>query len=137
MAGYSGSYDCTASMCLPSPYKQNPPTILMQTLQHAFRIEESERKDTLLEIVSDKYCRSIIESTIIKPKSANEIAAETKIPISTVYRRIQMLHDSKLLQTSGMISHDGKKFFLYKSKINGIQSTYDNGTIQVELILNK
>ena len=109
----------------------------MQALQPAFRIEESERKDSLLEVVSDKYCRSIIESTIHKPKSAQEISVETKIPISTVYRRIQMLHDNKLLQTSGMISHDGKKFFLYKSKIKGIQSSYDNGTVEVELILNK
>lgn len=137
MVGYCVNYDCTASMCLPTLYMQNHTTILMQALQPAFKIDEAERKDNLLEVVSDRYCRSIIESTINTPKSAQEISIETKIPISTVYRRIQTLHDNKLLHTSGMISHDGKKFFLYKSKIKGIQTIYDNGTIEVELILNK
>jgi len=109
----------------------------MQVLQHALKIEETERKDSLLEVISDKYCRTIIESTMHKPKSAMEITAETGIPISTVYRRIQTLHDSKLLSTTGNISIDGKKFFLYKSKIKGIQSTFKDGQIEVEIILNK
>jgi len=109
----------------------------MQVLQPALKIEEIERKDSLLEIISDKYCRAIIESTMQKPMSAIEITAETKVPISTVYRRIQTLHDSKLLSTSGSISIEGKKFFLYKSKIRGIQSTFKDGQIEVEIILNK
>ncbi|MCE9652924.1 MAG: helix-turn-helix domain-containing protein [Nitrosarchaeum sp.] len=108
----------------------------MQVLQPALKIQEIERKDGLLEVLSDKYCRSILESTIHKPKSAIEITAETGIPISTVYRRIQTLHDNKLLSTSGNISVEGKKFFLYKSKIRGIQSTFNDGQIEVELILN-
>ena len=108
----------------------------MQTLQTTFRIEEAARKDSLLEIVSDKYCRIILESTMYKPKSAMEITAETKIPISTVYRRIQTLYDNKLLGTSGTITEEGKRLFLYKSKIKGIQSTFNNGQTEVELILN-
>ena len=82
----------------------------MQTLQSTFRIEETERKDSLLEIISDKYCRIILESTMYKPKSAMEITAETKIPISTVYRRIQTLYDNKLLGTSGTITEEGKRY---------------------------
>jgi hypothetical protein len=108
----------------------------MQVLRPFVKIEEIERKYSLLEIMSDKYCRIIIESTMGKPKSAIEIHGETKIPISTVYRRIQTLHDNKLLSTSGSISFEGKKFFLYKSKISGIQSKFNDGQIEVELILN-
>lgn len=70
------------------------------------------------------------------PKSAIEVTAETKIPISTVYRRIQTLYDNKLLRTSGTITDEGKKLFLYKSKIKGIQSTFNDGQVEVELILN-
>ena len=109
----------------------------MQTLQPAFRIEETEKKDSLLEVISDKYCRTILESTMYKPKSVMEITAETKIPISTVYRRIQTLYDNKLLRTSGTITDDGKRLFLYKSKIKGIQSNFCNGQVEVEVILNK
>lgn len=108
----------------------------MQTLQHVFKVEEAEQKDSLLEILSDKYCRAILESTMDKPKSAIEITAEAGIPMSTVYRRIQTLHDNKLLKTSGIITDDGKRLFLYKSKIKGIQSRYNDGKTEVELILN-
>jgi predicted transcriptional regulator len=108
----------------------------MQTLQHIFKVEEAEQKDSLLEILSDKYCRAILESTMDKPKSAIEITAEAGIPMSTVYRRIQTLHDNKLLKTSGIITDDGKRLFMYKSKIKGIQSRYNDGKTEVELILN-
>ena len=108
----------------------------MQTLQQTFKIEEIEKKDGLLEILSDKYCRAILKSTMSTPKSAIEVTAETKIPISTVYRRIQTLYDNKLLRTSGTITDKGKKLFLYKSKIKGIQSTFNDGQVEVELILN-
>ena len=108
----------------------------MQTLQQTFRIEETEKQDSLLEILSDKYCREIIKSIMHKSKSVIEISNETKIPMSTVYRRIQTLHDSKLLATSGIITEDGKRLFLYKSKVRGIQSVFNRGKIEVELILN-
>ena len=71
-----------------------------------------------------------------KPKSVIEITSETNIPMSTVYRRVQTLHDSKLLAVSGMITSEGKKLFLYKSKIKEMKSTFDNGQIEVEIIFN-
>jgi len=111
----------------------------MQTLQQqqqAFKIEETERKDSLLEILSDRYCRSILKAIMDKPKSVTDLAVETKIPISTIYRRVQNLHDNKLLHISGVITDEGKKLFLYKSKIKGMKSRFDNGQVEVELIPN-
>ena len=108
----------------------------MQELVQSQKIMDDERKQVILEILADKYCKLILHNTLEKPKSAMEISSEKKIPISTVYRRIQMLHDNKLLQVSGQITSDKKKLFLYKSKIKGIQSRYDDGKVEVELILN-
>ena len=111
----------------------------MQTLQQqqqVFKIEEKERKDSILEILSDKYCRTILESTMHMPKSATEITAEANISLSTVYRRIQSLCDNQLVTTSGTITDEGKRLFLYKSKINGIQSIFKNGKTEVKLIIN-
>ncbi len=108
----------------------------LQTQQQTFKIEEKERKDSILEILSDKYCRTILESIMYIPKSAMEITSEEKIPMSTVYRRIQTLHDNKLLAVSGMITDEGKRLFLYKSKIKGIQSAFKDGKTEVELIFN-
>ena len=109
----------------------------MQILENPLKVEEESKKDILLEILSDKYCRSILDAIMYKPKSAMEITQECYIPVSTVYRRIQMLHDAKMLFTSGSISGEGKKFFLYKSKIKEIQTHFNNGEVQVELVLNQ
>ena len=99
--------------------------------------EDSSKNDTLISIMADKYCRAIIHATKDKPKSAVELTNETKIPISTVYRRLQILHDNKLVRTSGMITREGKKLFLYKSKVSGIISIFENGQTDVQLILNQ
>jgi hypothetical protein len=97
---------------------------------------EDEKKDTILGILSDRYCRAIIESTMAVPKAAIEISAECKIPISTVYRRLQILHDSKLLGISGAITTEGKKHFLYKSKVRAMTSRFNNGSLEVEIVPN-
>ncbi len=102
-----------------------------------YKMVDEEKVGGFLEILSDLYCRKIIEATLYKPKSAIEIAKEFDIPISTVYRRIQSLHDSKILSTTGNISEDGKKYFLYKSRISAIQTTYENGNVQVMIASNK
>ena len=108
----------------------------MQALVSGRKVEEDAKKDAILEVMSDKYCRAILENTMEKPKSAMEISAETKIPISTVYRRLQTLHDNKLLGISGSISDDGKKYFLYKSRVKAIASTFNGSYVEIEVVPN-
>jgi len=108
----------------------------MQALISARKIEDDSRKDTILEVMSDKYCRAILENTMEKSKSAMEVSSETKIPISTVYRRLQTLHDNKLLGISGSISDDGKKYFLYKSKVKAIATSFNGSSVEIEIVPN-
>ena len=108
----------------------------MSILLEKRRIEEPDKKEAILGMISDKYCRSILTATMNVPKSAMDLAIDTKIPISTIYRRLQMLHDVKLVSISGLISDDGKKLFLYKSKVRGISTAFDGDQIEVEIIPN-
>ena len=108
----------------------------MQVLNQ-IKIEEPERKELFLEILSDKYCRLILETIMDVPKSAIEISREKDIPLSTVYRRIQQLHDSHMVRTSGIITEEGKRLFLYKSKIKEVNTSFSNGKIEVGVIFNK
>jgi predicted transcriptional regulator len=105
-------------------------------IQIVGRKVDDERKDTILEIMSDKYCRAIIESTINTPKSVIEISAECGIPISTIYRRLQNLRDSKLLGISGSITSEGKKHFLYKSKVRAVTSVFNGSNVEVQMVPN-
>jgi len=108
----------------------------MQIIQETRKIEDDQRKEAILSIVSDKYSRQILYSTIDRPKSAVEISSENKIPISTVYRRIQILHDNKLVGVTGSISAEGKKSFLYKSKVKAIISSCNGNDIEIQVVPN-
>jgi len=108
----------------------------MQTITQ-LKIEEPERKESFLEILSDKYCRSILEAIMEIPKSAIEVSREKIIPLSTVYRRIQQLHDLKMIRTSGVITEEGKRLFLYKSKIKEVKTSFSDGKLDVEVVFNK
>lgn len=99
-------------------------------------IQDEVKKDSIIEAISDKYSRIILDATLGMPKTALEISQEKQIPISTVYRRLQALHDAKLLSISGSISDDGKKFFMYKSKVRQISTSFNNGLVDVSVVLN-
>ncbi len=123
-------------MCLLTDYILKSPNEIMQTLTQ-LKIEKAEIKESLLEILSDKYCRSILEAIMDTPKSAIEVSREKVIPLSTVYRRIQQLHDSKMIRTSGVITEEGKRLFLYKSKIKEVNTSFSDGKIDVDVVFNK
>ena len=108
----------------------------MQELIQTKKVLEDEKKQVILEILADKYCKQILHNTLEKPKSAMEISGEKKIPISTVYRRLQTLYDAKLLSISGSINQDGKKYFLYKSKVKSIALHCDLEVTSIEIIPN-
>lgn len=105
----------------------------MQELVQTRKIMDDERKQIVLEVIADKYCKYILRNTLNKPKSAMQISHDEKIPISTVYRRLQTLFDARLLAISGSINEDGKKFFLYQSKIKSISVKYDLDEALIEI----
>ncbi len=108
----------------------------MQVLLQGKTIQEPPIKDAYLEIMADKYSRGILESTMDMPKSAIDLSNECGIPISTAYRRVQLLHKHKLLGISGSINQDGKKYFLYKSRVKAIMTCFKNGSLEVEIVPN-
>lgn len=97
--------------------------------------ETDENTSKIMWMLSDQYCRMILRSIKSTPKSCMDISAECRIPISTVYRRMQELHDQKLVQTSGVIGDDGKKFLLYQSKIQSIEMQF-NDKLDVRITYN-
>lgn len=127
---------CSAHNCLLTDYIQKSPIVYMQIINQ-LKIEEPERKEVFLEILSDKYCRLILDSIMNISKSAIEISREKEIPLSTVYRRIQQLHDSHMIRTSGIITDEGKRLFLYKSKIKEVNTRFSDGDIAMDVVFNK
>lgn len=87
-------------------------------------IDQDEQKQKALEVFSDNYTRIILSTMMETPKSALQITEETKIPLTTVYRKIHHLLEENLIRISGHIAENGKKNFLYKSKLKSFHVTF-------------
>ena len=118
------------------------PTLYLKIFQNLcmnqIQITENYKQENeeVANIVTEKYNRIILQGIMNYPKSARDISAEYDIPLSTVYRRIAALLDKKLLITTGIISEDGKKYFLYQSKAKKFSIHFDQDTFQIELVPN-
>jgi len=94
-------------------------------------IDEDEKKQKALEVFSDNYTRIILTTMMEKPKSALQVAEETRIPLTTVYRKLHHLLENSMIRISGQISENGKKNFLYKSKIKSFHITFTKDKLAV------
>lgn len=87
-------------------------------------IDQDEQKQKALQMFSDTYTRVILSAMMEQPKSALQITEETKIPLTTVYRKLHHLLEENLIRISGQIAENGKKNFLYKSKLKSFHITF-------------
>ena len=73
-----------------------------------------------------------------QPKSVIDIVRDCKIPISSVYRRVNHLEKARLIIIhTTIISEDGKKYNLYKSNIKSIRVIFGMDSLDIEIIPNK
>ena len=86
-------------------------------------------------MLSDHFCLTIISNIISIPKTAVDISKDTKIPISTVYRRLQFLQENKLLKITGGIGKDGK-YFLYQSRMKGFSTVFNGKSLEITVTSN-
>jgi len=68
------------------------------------------------------------------PKTALQISLETDIAATTVYRKLEKLHQLGLVKITGKISENGKKNFLYKSKVSEIVLIFSKYGTKVDLV---
>ncbi|NDB32107.1 MAG: ArsR family transcriptional regulator [Nitrososphaeria archaeon] len=94
-------------------------------------IDEDEQKQKALQIFSDNYTRIILSAIMENPKSALQISEETQIPLTTIYRKVHHLLEENMIRISGQIAENGKKNFLYKSKLKSFHITFSKDRFAV------
>jgi len=115
-------------------YKQNPENFLDGLVTNS---DDIELKNAICKALADKYSRVILAYAMDKPKSVIEMSKDCKIPISTVYRRIRDLTNAGLLNIkSCLITIEGKKYYLYRSKIKAINTIFGINSVNIEIIFN-
>jgi len=108
----------------------------MQLLEKGNFVDNDNQKNNLLNVLADDYSRNILNRIIETPKSGVQLSNETGIPASTVYRKLSRMADLKLMKITGIISPEGKKIFLYQSRVKSIYAKFEGGFIDMEIILN-
>jgi hypothetical protein len=88
--------------------------------------------NAVLHALSDKQVMSIIDCTRDTAKSMNQIMKETNMSRTTTHRKIQsMLKDQILVVENFIITPDGKKCKLFRSRISHIAVKYEGNDMYV------
>ena len=83
------------------------------------QLKKYDVNQKILEALADAQSRAILFSVIKEGKTAADLAEEHKIPLSSVYKKISDLENLSLIKVDRwMLSDNGKKFKLYKSRIS-------------------
>ena len=91
-------------------------------MKHKLTLPQLKKYDItqkVIEALADAESRAIIFSIIKKGKTANELSVMLKIPLSSVYKKLTDLENLTLIKIEKTIlSERGKRFKIYKSRIN-------------------
>ncbi|MCT9096124.1 helix-turn-helix domain-containing protein [Haloarchaeobius sp. HME9146] len=63
--------------------------------------------DSLLTALNDGDCRAILKSVREQPRSASELSECCDLPLSTTYRKLELMTDGALLEEQTRIRADG------------------------------
>lgn len=100
--------------------------------------KDSDFRVNILKALSDEYSRNILNFTIEKPKSVVDIVKECSVPMTTAYRRVNDLTEHKLLKITGsIVTEDGKKYFLYQSRLKAIYVVFGLEALDVQIVDNE
>tara|TARA_B110000438_G_scaffold11448_1_gene11338 strand:+ start:178 stop:513 length:336 start_codon:yes stop_codon:yes gene_type:complete len=91
------------------------------------QLSEFDVTQKIIESLSNVCTRSVLFSIKNESKDVTQIANELKISLSTVYKTLSTLEDLALAEVEQyIISEDGKKIKLYRSRIGKVEITLEN-----------
>lgn len=97
------------------------------TKPNIIQLSEFDITQKIIESLSNTCTRSVLFSVKNESKDATQIANELKISLSTVYKTLSILEDLALAEVDRfMISPEGKKIKLYRSRIGKVEITIDD-----------
>ena len=91
------------------------------------QLSEFDVTQKIIESLSNVCTRSVLFSVKNESKDVTQIADELQISISTVYKTLYTLEDLALVEIDRyVISSEGKKIKLYRSRIGKVEITLDD-----------
>jgi DNA-binding transcriptional ArsR family regulator len=88
------------------------------------RDEDPPSVDDVLDALADDDARRIV-SALVEPKTASDISEECDIPLSTTYRKLELLTEASLLSESTDIRRDGQHTTRYSVSFETVTVSLD------------
>lgn len=118
------------------PYQVRGRDALTGAANDARSVLDPGAKEDIMLALSNENCRKILRCLSGEAKPASAISRDCGIPASTVYRQLDFLMRRNLLDVSGDIEN-GKKLFMYKSRVHSIQGIYADNELTVRIAFYK
>ena len=101
-------------------------------------VDSDQRKRSILHIIGDEDCRRILDVSGEKALSANEISDACDLPLSTAYRKLEILTGAGLLSEQPRIRKSGKHPSEYVRTVESIGITFQkNGDLDLQVSLRQ
>jgi DNA-binding transcriptional ArsR family regulator len=91
------------------------------------REDDPPSVDDVLDALADDAARRIL-AALAEPKTASELSEECDIPLSTTYRKLELLTDASLLRESTDIRRDGQHTTRYAVSFDAVTVSLDEAT---------
>lgn len=93
-------------------------------VHNPFGTEEPPELESVLDALHDRDCREIV-TELDAPMTAKEIAEETDVPLSTTYRKLDLLTEASLLEEGTELRRDGRHTSRYRVDFEEVSFVLD------------
>jgi len=101
--------------------------VILLIKPNIIQLSEFDITQRIIESLSNVCTRAVLFSVKNESKDATQIADKLKISLSTVYKTLSILEDLALVEIEKfVISPEGKKIKLYRSRIGKVEITIDD-----------
>ncbi|WP_247728457.1 winged helix-turn-helix domain-containing protein [Halovivax limisalsi] len=98
------------------------------------RVEDSEQPETQLDVLGNECSRTILVATQEKPRTAKELTDRTDSSSATVYRRINDLLETGLIEECIRFDAGGSHTTAYQATVEAVTVAFDAESLSVSLV---
>ncbi|MFB6097483.1 MAG: helix-turn-helix domain-containing protein [Haloferacaceae archaeon] len=91
----------------------------------------------VLTALNDTDCRRILEATAAEALTASELAEACDLPLSTTYRKVDLLTDAGLLSERVRLRTSGKHPSEYRRSFDDVVVRLEDAGVEVDLVASQ
>lgn len=95
--------------------------------------DDQAAPETVLAALEDDACRVILGATAEDALTATELSERCEIPMSTAYRKVEMLAEADLVDERVRINTTGKHATEYRTSFDDVVVSIADGGLEIEI----